>query len=111
MSLDDVINRLASCQLFESVPRGQTEWLAARGELRSYPDGTLLHEAGAAMEEMLIVLAGRVAWYLEKRGGWRKGGEAGIGKILGPIPYSRFGKTPGNLVIEDDASAFLLHRS
>src|SRR5262249_29191962 len=111
MSLDDVINRLASCQLLESVPREQIEWLAARGELRTYPDGTLLREAGAAMEEMVIVLAGRVVWYLEKRGGWRKRGEAGIGRILGPIPYSRFDKSPGRLVIEDDVIAFLLHRS
>jgi len=111
MSLDDLINRLASCQPLESVPREQIEWLAARGELRTYPDGTLLREAGAAMEEMFIVLAGRVAWYLEKRGGWRKRGEAGIGRILGPIPYSRFEKSPGRLVVEDDVIAFLLHRS
>ena len=111
LSPDHIIDRLASLPLLESVPRPQIEWLAANGELHTYASGTLLREAGARMDEMFILLAGRVAWYLEKRGGWRKGGEAGIGKVVGPIPYSRFDKAPGNLVIEDDAVAFLLPRS
>jgi signal transduction histidine kinase len=93
------------------VPHGQVEWLAAHGEVRSYASGTLLREAGARMDEMFILLAGRVAWYLEKKGAWRKGGEAGSGKVVGPIPYSRLDKAPGKLVIEDDVVAFLLPRT
>ena len=61
ISLDDIVDRLASLPLLESVPRGQIEWLAARGELRTYASGTLLSEAGAGMNEMLILLAGRLA--------------------------------------------------
>ena len=107
----EVIDRLASLPLFEGVPRAQIEWLAAHGEIRNYAAETLVCATGATFDEMFIVLAGRLAWYAERRGGERKGGEAGIGKIVGPIPYSRFDKSPANLIVEDDVVAFLLPRA
>ena len=111
MIVDDVVDRLAALSLFDAVPRPQIEWLAARGEIRTYPSGMLLREAGGAIDEMLILFDGRVAWHLERRGGWRKAGDAGAGKIVGPIPYSRITKVPGNLLVEEDTTAFVLHRA
>jgi signal transduction histidine kinase len=111
MSVDDIVERLAALPLLESVPREQIEWLAAHGELRTYASGTLLRKAGARIDEMSILLAGHVAWYIEKRGASRKGGEMGVGKIVGPIPYSRFDKAPANLVVEDDLAIFDLSRT
>jgi signal transduction histidine kinase len=110
-SPDDIVDRLARLPLLEAVPRAELEWLAARGEVRRYPAGTMLRPVGAAIEEMYIVLTGRVAWHLERRGGWRKAGDVGPGRIVGPIPYSRIDKVPGNVVIEDDVTAFVLHRT
>ena len=107
---DDIADRLARLPLLDSVPRAELEWLVARGEVRSYAAGMMLRPVGAAIEEMFIVLTGRVAWHLERRGGWRKAGEVGPGKIVGPIPYSRIDKVPGNVLIEDDVTAFVLHR-
>ena len=107
----ETIDRLAALQLFEPVPRGQIEWLAVRGELRAFASGTVLMGTGAAIDSMFILLAGRVAWYLERKGGWRKAGEAGAGKIMGSIPYSRLDRAPGNVVVEDDLVAFAFPRA
>lgn len=110
-SPDVIIERLASLRLLDAVPRSQLAWLVARGELRTFAAGTLVAEAGTAMEEMFVLVAGRVVWYVQRKGWWRKGGEADAGKVLGPIPYSRISTSIGNLVAEDDSVAFVLHRT
>jgi signal transduction histidine kinase len=111
ISSDNLVDRLAALPVFESVPRDQIEWLAVHGELHAYESGTTLRQPGETMDEMFILLAGSVAWYIEKRGESRKGGEAESGKIVGPIPYSRFDRVPARLVVEDDLVAFLVHRT
>jgi signal transduction histidine kinase len=110
MPPEDVVDRLVSLPLFESVPRAELEWLSARGEVHAYGTGTVVHEAGAAIEAMSILLAGRVVLNVPKGGAWRTILEAGPGYVLGVIPYSRYRSAPGNVVVEDDVTALVLHR-
>jgi hypothetical protein len=56
-----IANRLAAMPLFESVARTELEWLAAHGEVRTYVSGTLVRRVGSPIEEMSILLSGRVA--------------------------------------------------
>lgn len=111
MTPDDMVDRLASLPLFALVPRKDLEWLAKRGEMRAHGSGTVLRERGAPVEEMLILLGGRMAAYAAKGGGLHKIFEAGVGEVVGVVPYSRMQKAPANLVVEDDAIAFTLHRT
>ncbi len=111
MHPDEVVDRLAALPLFATVPRAELEWLAARSEVRDYRAGTTVREPGDPVDEMLVLLAGRMAVYMPKEGGWRKIFEGGTGFVAGIVPYSRYQGAPGRLVVEEDVPALALHRS
>ena len=107
----EVVDRLATLALFANVPRAELEWLAARGDVRACAAGTILLEDGETSDEMFVLLAGRVAFYANKGGSWRRATDSRSGHVHGAIPYSRMRSAPGRLVIEDDATLFSLGRA
>src|SRR5688500_2159955 len=104
MLAQDIVDRLASMRVFESVPRAELEWLRARGEEQHYPPGLILRELGDSTDEMWILLAGRLVIYARQGGGWRKLQDSGPGNVLGAMPYSRMRVAPGRLVVEDESN-------
>src|SRR5688572_13813660 len=111
MSSDNVVERIAALATFAAVPRAELEWLRARGQERRYRAGDTLVAFGSAIEDMWILLAGRIAIHMQKGGASRKVFETGPGYVLGALPYSRLGAAPANLIIEDDAILFELNRA
>ena len=110
MSPESVVDRLAALPVFESVPRNELEWLASHGELRSAEVGTAFADTGNAIEEMFVLLEGRLAMYMQKGGALRKASDAGAGRVLGTMPYSRFQRNPGHVVVEETVTALVLHQ-
>ena len=109
MSSETIVDRLAALPLLASVPRNELEWLAAHGELRTFEAGTTLRDVGL-IEEMSILLGGRVGLYMDKNSGERKFLEAVSGDVLGVLPYSRFQRAPGAVISDEDSTAFALHK-
>jgi len=107
--LDEVVDRLVALPLFESVPRAELEWLAARAEVRTHGAGTVVRRKGAEVDEMSILLDGRVVLYVPKGGAQRKVADVSTGYVLGAMPYSRMRSAPGDLVADDEATAVVLH--
>ncbi len=105
-----IVDRLAALPLLSSVPRNELEWLVARGELRTFEVGTTLSTTNEPIDEMSIVIAGRVGLYMDKAGGLRKALEAVRGHVLGTIPYSRIQSSPGTVIVEEDATTFVLNQ-
>jgi signal transduction histidine kinase len=110
MSSDAVVDRLAALPLLQSVPRQELEWLVANGELRTLEAGLVLSDPDTPIEEMFIVISGRVALNVLKGGGSRKLLEVGPGDVLGILPYSRFQRSPGTVAIEETVTAMVLHQ-
>jgi signal transduction histidine kinase len=110
MPPESIVDRLAGLATLQSVPRHELEWLAARGEVRTLAEGTVVPSTGAQTEEMWILLAGRVALLQQKAGATRSLMQAGVGQVVGAMPYSRFQRAPGTVVIEEELSIFVLHR-
>ncbi len=110
MPPESVVDQLAALPLFESVPRHELEWLAAHGEVRAFGAGATLRHTSEVVDEMSILIAGRVALQVDKGGGTRKLLEAGAGQVLGVLPYSRFQRAPGTTIFEDDTTALVLHQ-
>src|SRR5262249_14114094 len=106
-----VVDRLAALPIFANAPRAELEWLAARGELRPYAAGTMLLDEGSLTDEMYVVLAAQAGVYMNRGGGWRRSTQAGIGQVIGAIPYSRMQVAPGRLVVDEDSELFVLQRS
>jgi len=108
---DTDVDTMASFPVFDSVPRAELEWLGARGHVRRFPEGTLVAESGALVDEMWVVLAGRVASHAPNAGSLRKFQEVGPGYIGGAMPFSRLRAVPVRVTAEDDTTFFALNRS
>jgi signal transduction histidine kinase len=115
MLAHDQVDTLASFPLFEPVPRSELEWLAARGEMHRHPAGSIVAEPGASIDDMWIIVEGRLAVHFRKGGagggGWRKFYESGPGAAVGAVPYSRLRTAPGRVVAEDDTTLFVMPRA
>jgi signal transduction histidine kinase len=111
MPSDDVVERIAALSTFAAVPRAELEWLRARGQERRHRAGETLVAFGSAIGDMWILLAGRIAVYMQKGHASRKVFETGPGYVLGALPYSRLGAAPASLIIEDDTILFELNRA
>jgi signal transduction histidine kinase len=111
----DHIDRLASFPLFAPVPRAELEWLGARGDVHRFAAGAIMRDVGSSIDEMWIVLEGRMAVHVQKGGGggggFRKFYDMGPGYVLGAMPYSRMRVAPARLVVEDDTVMVALSRS
>src|SRR5262245_39557245 len=109
MTPETLVDRLAAVPVLASVPREELAWLAAHGEMRVMEAGTIFESPGATLEEMAIMLSGRVGLYREHAGGESKRiMEATGGFVLGVIPYSRFQRSPGTVVYEETTTTFVL---
>ena len=76
---DNDVDTMASFPLFESVPRAELEWLGARGHVERFAAGSLILESGSPVDDMWIVLAGRVAGHAPNAGSLRKYQDVGPG--------------------------------
>ena len=111
MVTDDDVETLASLPLFESVPRTELEWLSARGNVQRFEPDAILRDVGSSIDEMWIMLSGRVAVHVAKGGGWRRFYDTGPGSVLGAMPFSRMRNAPARLVVEDETTVCALARS
>jgi signal transduction histidine kinase len=107
----DQVDILASLPGFAPVPRAELEWLAARGDVRRLEPGATLAEHGSVIDEMWIVLTGRVAVHVARGGSWRNFYDSGPGTVLGAMPFSRMRVAPARLVVEDETVVVALSRS
>jgi signal transduction histidine kinase len=108
---DNNVDAMASLPLFESVPRAELDWLGARGHAKRFAAGAVISESGSPVDEMWIVLAGRVAAHTPIAGTARKYQEVGPGWVGGTMPFSRLRTVPVRVVAEDDTTLFALSRS
>jgi signal transduction histidine kinase len=111
MDLSAIADGLAALPVLESVPRKEIEWLLARGEVRTYRVDEVIRTVGDTIDEMNILLEGRVAMHMPRGDAWRKVIEVGAGYVAGAVPYSRMRTTPGRLVVEEETRLLALHRN
>jgi len=110
MPSESIVDQLAGLPLFKSVPRPELEWLEAHGEVRTYAMGSIPSRVGEPVDEMVLLVTGRVGLYGESGGTRRKILEAGAGGVGGVLPYSRFQRAPGTSIIEEEAIVLALHQ-
>jgi signal transduction histidine kinase len=106
--ITDVAETLASLPQFAVVPRVELDWLVARGEVVYVAAGEMLRDLDEPIDDMWILLTGRVSAHVRKAGGssWRRFFDVGPGYVLGVMPYSRMRTSPVRIMMEDDAAVF-----
>jgi len=105
-----IVDRLAAHKTLGGVPRAELEWLAAHGSIRRYEVGGVIVPPGEDVTEMVIMLEGHAAIYIDRGSGRRKFMEWRGGDVTGMLPYSRMHRAPGTSVIEEPSVGLLLHR-
>ena len=112
MLADDHVDTLASFPPFAAVPRTELDWLGARADAQHCAPGSILRDVGSTIDDMWIVLSGRVAVHIRRGGGsFRKFYDVEPGSVLGAMPYSRVHISPARLVVEEDTVLVALDRS
>jgi signal transduction histidine kinase len=105
-----LVERLAGHKTLGGIPRHELEWLAAHGKLRSYEVGGIIVPPGEPVIEMVIMLEGHAAIYVDRGSGRRKFMEWRGGDVTGMLPYSRMHRAPGSSVIEEPSVGLVIHK-
>jgi signal transduction histidine kinase len=106
----DVLEQLRSHRLLGEAPSRELAWLASHGELRRMKTGEILtSRAKGPIEELYILLTGRVGMYHVNGGVERKIIEWSSGDITGLLPYSRLRLPPGVGRVEEPTELFVVH--
>ena len=114
MDDSDVVARLARHRTVGAAPREELVWLAAHGELRRVERGENLTRAADMWDQLVFVLSGHIAIYVDRGLGPHKVMEWGEGDVTGLLPYSRMTKTKppgGDPVTVEPCELLLVSRS
>lgn len=97
----DLVEKLCGHRTLSAAPREELEWLAAHGTLRELQPGSVLTAKGNRPEGLFVVLAGRLAMFVDRGSGPRKIMEWRAGDVTGVLPYSRVSAPPGDSVAQE----------
>src|SRR6476660_8208788 len=89
-----LIDRLAALPVLRDAPHSELAWFAAQARVQTHVVGTRLFEYGQPVDDLFIVLSGRVVFYTESTTR-RHLYEWGPGQISGAMPFSRMRIAPG----------------
>lgn len=103
-----LIERLAALPTLSSIPRAQLEWLTAHGQVLGYPQGHLITVKGQSIQDLSIILSGRISIRVEREGIARMVKEWTRGDVTGYLPYSRLAASPGDVVADEPVEALTI---
>jgi signal transduction histidine kinase len=113
MTVTDLVEQLAAHQTLGKAPRAELEWIAAHGIIRELEKNEILTRAGtnvSVVEGLFILLAGRIAIFVDRGSGTNKVMEWKAGDVTGFLPYSRMSSPPGDTVAQEPSTALLVKR-
>ena len=110
MTATELVDQLAQHATLGTAPRAELEWLAAHGSLRHLADGEVLSAHGVQVAGLFIVLAGRIAIFVDRGAGMNKVLEWRAGDVTGTLPYSRMTSPPGDNVAQEPSTVLAVHR-
>jgi signal transduction histidine kinase len=106
----DIVDRLAEHTAVGQVPREELEWLAAHGSLRHLDVGDILTPKEKAVDELFLVLSGRITISIDRGTSSQKIMEWRRGSVTGMLPYSRLVSPPADTIAEEPTDVFAVHR-
>jgi signal transduction histidine kinase len=110
LSKTGLMERLLEHRTLGGAPRGELEWLVDHGELRRFEPGDVIAPHSEIMVEMVVMVTGHLAHYVDRGPERRKIMEWRGGDVTGLLPYSRLTYPPGNSVVEASTDGVIIHR-
>ena len=105
-----LLARLREHRALRGVPDRELEWIVAHGRLKRFAEGDELLLPDLRVEELLIVLSGQVALYMDRGAGLRRTEERRGGDLTGLFPYSRLTRAPSMPRVEEPSELLAVHR-
>ena len=107
---EEIMSRLSAHRALGGAPRAELEWMVAHGELRRLFTGDLVGGAGQEVNELIVVLKGRITVYQNRQGSRRKVAEWHEGDVTGLYPYSRMTTGVSDVAADVDTETFIVMR-
>lgn len=107
---DALIERLRDVRELVNAPREERAWLVRNGELRRYDKGDIVVTKTEQANDLVVLLTGRVVAYFDHGTGRRHAIEEKGGVVTGVLPYSRLGRPPGDVIVEEPAEIIAISR-
>jgi signal transduction histidine kinase len=110
MTTETLVDHLAAHRTIGSAPREELMWLAAHGTFRTFHTGEILSRPEDTVDQLLILLTGRISHIRHVGRGHRRATEVRAGEVGGLLPYSRMSISIGTTVVEEAAEVVELTR-
>jgi signal transduction histidine kinase len=105
----ELVERLAGHRLLGDAPHRELAWLASHASVRRLRVGEVISSPRSGpIEEMFILLSGRIGMYVERAGVPRKVIGWTGGDVTGLLPYSRLTTSPGTARAEEPTDVLLV---
>jgi len=106
----DLVDRLTRHRALGAAPREELAWLAAHGTVRKLKAGDVLLTSHEPVENLWVVLSGRLAIFVDRGTGPQKLLEWREGDVTGFLPYSRLKKPPGDSIAQEASDILAVPR-
>lgn len=104
-------NVFRSMPIFAEVPDAQLEWMAAHGRTFTLQPGDALFERDNAVNELQILLKGKISVYFQQNDQLRMVGTLKSLDVTGVLPYSRMEFARGSGKANEPCTIFALSKS
>jgi signal transduction histidine kinase len=108
------IEELKRVAALSDLPDGHLQWILDHSEYHEYEDGALIRKTGDEANDMIILLDGKVDFYLNVNGQlvyyYQFVNDETTGGVTGLLPYSRMKVYSGNSFAVGSVRALLLHK-
>ncbi|MGV3561294.1 sensor histidine kinase [Larkinella arboricola] len=106
----DCLTSLKNNPNFQTVPEEQLRWLVDRSDCHEHPTGAILYKPGDPTDHFLVVLAGRIRFYLIQQGQQQEIRIAEEGALEGVLPFSRMVESLACWQTTEPTTLLRLHR-
>src|SRR5690348_7652403 len=110
MAEEDLVERLTRHRALGGAPRKELEWLAAHGSIRELKAGDVLLTKNQPVQNLWVILSGRVAIFVDRGAGPHKMLEWREGDVTGFLPYSRLKNPPGDSIAQEPSEILAVPR-
>ena len=107
----DLVDRLTRHRALGGAPREELVWLAAHGTIRKLQAGDVLLTRHEPVENLWVILSGRVAIFVDRGTGPQKLLEWREGDVTGFLPYSRLKNPPGDSIAQEPSEILAVPRN
>ena len=104
-----LIKRLSSLSSLKTVPRKELQWLTEHGHVIIYETGANVAPKGKYIDNLYIILSGKVTIRVDRGAGPRLVAEWQTGEVVGLLPYSRMSGGPGDSYVEEKAEVLAIN--